>query len=252
MSGPNPDSPRAVIVGGNTFDSTCVGATGALGHPTDKASLDAHLETYFPGEVDTVLAPYRPYLDAVGAGSAPVPHDVWCNEFCMVWLTMSRDAGVTCPSLWIARQLSAFHPGSKNALTVWLYQFGYNGTVPGDSVNHGGELDFVWHRKNAFDSPQATSVSFAIGEYWSSFVGNGTPAFHKTRANWPEEWPPFRVAEEEQFLNVSGSPKHEGATMGTIGNGYSGLFGETCEAWEDYIRTGPTQADRFNAFGYLC
>eukprot|EP00591_Stephanopyxis_turris_P006139 CAMPEP_0195524502 /NCGR_PEP_ID=MMETSP0794_2-20130614/24377_1 /TAXON_ID=515487 /ORGANISM="Stephanopyxis turris, Strain CCMP 815" /LENGTH=356 /DNA_ID=CAMNT_0040654739 /DNA_START=56 /DNA_END=1123 /DNA_ORIENTATION=+ len=189
-----PDTPRAVIVGGNSLDTTCVGATGDLGHPTDKETLRSHLETYFPGDVDTVLAPYEPYLDMVAAqreapgnGSDPVPHDPWCNEFCSVWLTMSRDAGVSCPSLWIARQLSSFRPGSNTSTSVWLYQFGYNATVPGDSVHHGGELDFVWNRKAAFDSSQAQSVSAAMGEYWSNFVSTGKPSFKKSRHNWPDE-----------------------------------------------------------------
>jgi len=253
-----PDTPRAVIVGGNSLDTTCVGATGDLGHPTDKETLCSHLETYFPGDVDTVLAPYEPYLDMVAAqreapgnGSDPVPHDPWCNEFCSVWLTMSRDAGVSCPSLWIARQLSSFRPGSNTSTSVWLYQFGYNATVPGDSVHHGGELDFVWNRKAAFDSSQAQSVSAAMGEYWSNFVSTGKPSFKKSRHNWPDEWPQFRDAENEIFLNVSGADRFEGAEVDDASS-YSGLFGSTCQAWEMYVRQGPTQAANFNAFGYLC
>ena len=142
MSGP-PGTPgqRALIIGGTTLDTTCIGATGALDHPADRESLHAHLETYFPGDVDVVLDPYvtahrlaiatfflargltvehdcvvdnryRPYLDNPSSrlrGEVKPPgFDVWCNEFCLVWLTMSRDAGVTCPALWLSRQVRLF------------------------------------------------------------------------------------------------------------------------------------------------
>ena len=165
---------------------------------------------------------------------------------------MSRDAGVTCPSLWIARQLSSFRPGSQNAITVWLYRFDFNNTNPGNSVGHGGELDVVWNRNSAFHSETSRSVSSAIGEMWASFVANGTPSV-KRRSHWPEVWPAFRDAEEEQFLNITGSfPHSDEAVVEPDASHYSGLYGDTCESWENYIRQGATQSTNFNTFGYLC
>ena len=248
---------RAMILGGNTFDSTCVGSSGDLDHPQDKETLDSHLETYFPGDVDTVLAPYRAYLDQAemrnNDGLADVPEpDPWCNEFCTVWLTMSRDTGVMCPALWLARKLSSAPPGSHDETAVWLYRFGYNATAPGDTVDHGGEIDFVWQRNTAFTSRNSETVSTNIGDLWTSFVAKGVPEFAEHSKRWPREWAAFQADHTEVFLDFNGTNKTEGAGLGDAAGAFSGLFGDTCGAWEDYINQGDDKLTNFNNFGYLC
>jgi hypothetical protein len=151
------------------------------------------------------------------------------------------------------------------------YRYDYNATVPGDGVNHGGELDAVWHRNTAFASEDAQAVSAAMGEYWASFVATGTPQFRRPRKDWPSAWTPFRDSDAERFLNVSGGPTASDGGVDAVGggggggggwagaevskdlSGYSGLYAaDACKAWEDYVRLGPAQAANFNTFGYLC
>ena len=151
-------------------------------------------------------------------------------------------------------QLTGRTPGANNSVNVWLYQFGYNSTVPGDSVNHGGDLDFIWDRNTGLISHAASSVTSAMGELWANFVVTGKPTFHQPERHkeWPAVWPQFEERLNEQFMNISGDAKSAGGQMDDADAGMSGLYGDACDAWERYMEQGAQQVSNFNNFGYLC
>ena len=155
-----------------------------------------------------------------------------------LWLNMSRDAGVSCPSLWLARRVAATAPQRHK---VWLYSFEFNSTAPGAGVRHGDEVDLVWQRPPANSVDGAATVAYAAGAYWTSFVTHGALMPPASKA-WPS-WSPFDMnASEASFAFTAAG---EGATR-------HGQYATICEVFELYTSRGAVQQQRFNEFGYLC
>ena len=89
--------------------------------PLSAAALRAQLATYFGADVDTVLAPYLKQLNGSqlqaperrrrllphlpdSLNGTEASHTITAAEARALWINMSRDAGVTCPTLRLARE----------------------------------------------------------------------------------------------------------------------------------------------------
>ena len=138
-----------VLLGGNTEDTTCATVLTEPLPPKSGAALRSQLADYFGDDVETVLASYLDHLappqdESDGGRRAMLGHaaaaaaggdsgnasvtlrPIRDADAPFLWINMSRDAGVTCPSLWLARRLVA------NGTTPYLYRFGFNSTHPGE------------------------------------------------------------------------------------------------------------------------
>ncbi len=213
----------AVLLGGNTLDTTCASPGAVPAIPTNMSGLHATLKTYFIHDAD-VRALIQPYL-------RPDPDlQALRNDPATIWLRMSRDAGVTCPTLWLAERL-AQRPGATGR--PYLYSFGYNATHPSGGVWHGGEVPLVWQR----DQPnsKATAVAARVGKLWMEFVQSGSPG--KAHV-----WPAF-TEDAGQFLKVDDRGRF----------GPQERFGKRmCAHWQQYMQRGRRFENRFDNFGYLC
>ena len=236
-----------ILLGGNTQDTTCLTATDPS-PPESMGDLRALLAEYFGEDVDEVLEPYlqrfrsRPDTSSTMNASS-------------IWLQMSVDAGVSCPSLWFAQRAT-----EKHNISTYLYRFGFNATSSLGNVDHGGEVNFVWNRNiSIFNSnSKAEGVSHAVEKYWSNFIAHGDPllsisnvqhnrnnnnnnAVEKGDAHWPR-WPRFEMETLDYLsFNANGSA--------TIEKNYNNAI---CDKWLAYTDKGTLQLGRFNHFGYLC
>ena len=164
-----------------------------------------------------------------------------------VWLRISRDAGVFCPALWLSEKLTA-----SGAADVFLYSFGYNETVPGAAVWHGGEVDFVWQRAKPA-SPTTQSLQEAVGGYWSSFVRSGAPVA-------PQGWPAWPAFDDAPSVLSSGNVREANTSSASFldvgSNGLAttgtGFHAKVCKNWQAYVSRGKAELENFNTFGYLC
>ena len=219
-----------LLIGGNSEDTTCFQSTDPP-TPTTLDELRESLAGYFEDDAEDVLAPYLP--------RDPAARDLNAGA---LWLNMSRDAGVSCPTLQLARRFVA------QASPVYVYSFEFNATRPGAGVLHGDEVDLVWQRPPPNSVAAAHDVARHVGEYWSSFVAHGAPRTMPSDT-WPL-WPAFNST-------TSGTPaRPDDRYLAFVAAGHAAsserFYAAKCEAWEAYRARGPLQRQRYIAFGYLC
>ena len=215
-----------LLLGGNTEDTTCYQSTSPA-TPTNASGLMKLLTQYFGEDAEEVLRPYNSSISPAPAGATAS----------QLWLNMSRDAGVSCPTLWLAHR---FAKQAKQPESVYLYSFEFNATKPGSGVLHGDEVDLVWQRPPAKSVPSAREVSTHVGQYWSAFVGQGKPDTAPVEKGWPS-WP--SLGKDDRFLAF---------TDKGVGESRSNFYEAKCEAWSQYVQRGALQRQRFISFGYLC
>ena len=218
-----------LLIGSNNEDTTCATAIAPPMPPANASALHASLRSYFGDDAEDLL---RPYLRAASID----PSHIRDRDAKALWLNMSRDAGASCPSLWLARRFTSL------SLPVYMYELEFNETLAGEGVLHGGELDLVWQRPPATSLPAAADLAAAVGHYWSSFVSTGVPA---APSSWPA-WPRFEAptnAPSDRFLDFTSSGRAAAKER---------FRTEACEMWESYRAKGESQRQRFTDFGYLC
>ena len=206
---------RSVLLGGNTGDTTCRAANATPVAPKTRAALNATLATYF-GTTD--------------AATVSAPYTTSSSDWSEIFYAMSRDAGVTCPTLWLAKRLAA-----ANASNVFLYRFGFD-----PPTRHGAEVPYVWQ-----DPPNATGatgrfVSRELGLRWTKFARDGT-------ATWPSVSTTANAS--NLFVDATGCFTTEQDGLARSGH---------CDAWASYLFANGDAAlasrrrEKFDAFGYLC
>ena len=259
------------MLGGNTGDTTCRSEGALPAAPTTLLGLRQLLATYFVSDSD-VEAILRPYLNerastlslslsSSSSSSPSLTHSSSSSSFRTsstsstdyqeLYYEMSRDAGVLCPTLWLARRMArrmADETGKKGE--TFLYEFGYNATGGKTSVvNHGGELNYVFQNFTRGTTRSARQVGRVVSEYWSSFVHAGVPMSSLGGARWHafggRESTAVDTEEEEDFLLFASS----GSVMSTP---YSYDAHGKCSSYERYMRRGEEEEKRLDAFGYLC
>jgi hypothetical protein len=89
-----------LLLGGNSLDTTCA-YNLETPPPSSYARLITKLATYFGDDAAEVAAPY-----VAAAHNETIGSDLTRDVAATIWLNMSRDVGVSCPSLWLARRVS--------------------------------------------------------------------------------------------------------------------------------------------------
>ena len=233
-----------VLLGGNTGDTTCRSVGAVPITPTNEIDLLNVLTTYFGKEDANYVA--APYLQTYTKGSNSNETTTF-KDIGELFYSMSRDAGVTCPTLRLARRMTS----SLKHGNVYLYQFGYNSTSNNGIVNHGGELNAVWQNYTFGESTQHTSsfVEQVVGEYWTSFISNGKPIVSDDVSANVSIWNNFEGGgtnsddESFQFFAGDGSIQNTPFSMNDASH---------CSHWDSYIQKGANEQKNVDAFGYLC
>ena len=78
----------------------CAYITGVDASPTSAGALKALLAQSFGEDAADVLEAYE-------GSEGPTGGRVRDEDAAGIWLNMSRDAGVSCPSLWLARRFAS-------------------------------------------------------------------------------------------------------------------------------------------------
>jgi carboxylesterase type B len=227
-----------IILGGNSGDTTCRSSGSVPTAPNNYNDLIATLKIYFGNDYKIILNNY------IGHFSINTATDYDYKE---LFFNMSRDSGVTCPTLWLAKRLTKLNYNRS----IYLYEFAFNSTHPGAPVWHGGELAPVFQHNVGGESRQlglgksklAKSQSLQVGKYWSNFINYGTPS---QKEEGEEVWNAFDKDEGFMYFSPSGKSKNS-LDLKFNFNQYG-----RCNHWKRYIQMGKTQRKNFDAFGYLC
>ena len=234
----------SVLMGGNSGDTTCRSAGSVPSAPSDSKGLSTILKEYFPNAWQLVLNQYTiPETGTSGALNYPE-----------MFYNMSRDAGVTCPTLWLAQRL--MHQNADRR--IYLYEFAFNSTHPGLAVRHGGELAPVFQHNVGGESPLsgignttlARTQSKQVGELWTSFVSQGQPSSSSSQAL---DWESFGSTDKNfMYMSPSGEVfnSFDQVEKKDVIESYNDMG--HCDFWKSYVHGGHAEQKNFDNFGYLC